>query len=61
MPNSWYKRAIFRNIIAGLFRLKKSMNMFERMIIAEIIYEGVVKSSYLKTAPAEANHTRLSR
>ena len=35
--------------------------MFERMIIAEIIYEGVVKSSYLKTAPAEANHTRLSR
>ena len=39
---------MFRALIASLFRLKKPINMFERMEITESIYEGVVTPSYKK-------------
>ena len=36
---------------------KRSVNLFERMEIAEIIYEGAATPSYKKTTRKESNRT----
>ena len=46
MPTSWSKQEFVQGFHCKYISLKKAINMFERMIIAEIIYEGVVTSSY---------------
>ena len=50
MPNSWYKKDYVQGIDCKYIWFKKYVNMFERMEIAESIYEGVVEPSY-KTYP----------
>ena len=42
------------------FSFQRAVNMFERMEIAESIYECVVTPSYKKTTRVEANRTRLN-
>ena len=49
MPNSWSKQAYVQGVYCGSVSFKKDVNMFERMEIAESIYEGVVTPSYKKT------------
>ena len=39
---------MFRYWIANILILENTVNMFENMEIAELIYEGVVESSYKK-------------
>ena len=46
MPNSWYRQAYVQGFDCECITFKKSVNMFERMEIAESIYEGVVEHSY---------------
>ena len=42
MPNSWSKQAYVKGFYCESINLKKDANMFERMRIAESIYEGAV-------------------
>ena len=48
MPNIWCKQAYIQGLDWESISFKKSTNMFERMEIPEIIYEGVVTPSYKK-------------
>ena len=48
MPDSLSKQAYVKGFDCKYIYFKKSVNMFERMDIAESIYEGVVESSYKK-------------
>ena len=48
MPNSWSKQACVQGFYCKPISFKKNVNMFERMEIAEIIYEGVVTPYYKK-------------
>ena len=45
MPNSWSKQAYVQGFDCEYIS-KKIFNMFERMEIAEYIYEGLVESYY---------------
>ena len=56
MPNGWYKQAYVQGFDCGFISFKKYVNMFERMEIAEYIYEGIVEPSYKKTTRADENH-----
>ena len=60
-PNSWSKQAYVQGFDCKSIPFKKSVNMFERMEIAESIYEGVVTPSYKKITQAESNRTGISR
>ena len=55
------KKAYVQGFDCETISLKKYVNMFERMEIAESIYEGVVTTSNKKTNREEANHTGISR
>ena len=46
MPNSWIKQAYVQGFNCEYITFNKEVNMFERMQIAEYIYEGVVEPSY---------------
>ena len=48
MPNSWSKQAYVQGFNWKYTTLKQSVNLFERMDIAEYIYKGVVEPSYIK-------------
>ena len=61
MPNSWYKQAYVQGFDCEYITLKKAVNIFERMEIADSIYESVVEPSYKKTTPADANRAVHSR
>ena len=60
MPNSRSKQAYVQVCDCESISFLKAVNMFERMEIAESIYEGVVAPSY-KNNWAESNRTVLSR
>ena len=51
IPNSWYKQVYVQGFDFESISLKKAVNMFERMEIAESIYKGVVEPSYFKNIP----------
>ena len=61
MPNGWSKQSYVQGFYCETIYFKNDVNMFERMEIDESIYDGVVKSSYLKNAWAESNRTGLFR
>ena len=42
MTNSWYKQAYVKGFDCDYITLKKAVNIFQRMEIAESICEGVV-------------------
>ena len=42
MPTIWSKQAFIQGFYFGSFTFKNSVNMFQRMEIAESIYKGVV-------------------
>ena len=46
MPNSWYMKAYLQGFDCKSSSFKKTVQMFERMGISEIIYEDVVTLSY---------------
>ena len=46
MPNSWSEQVCVQGFNCESIYFKNSLNMFERMEIAESIYEGVVTPSY---------------
>ena len=46
IPNSWSKQAYVQSFDCETIYFKNAANMFERMEIAEDIYEGVVTPSY---------------
>ena len=48
MPNSWSKQAYIQGFDCEYITFKKSVNIFERMEIADSIYKGVVEPSYKK-------------
>ena len=48
MPNSWCKQASVLRFYCESTLILKYVNMFQRMEIAESIYEGVVTPSYKK-------------
>ena len=48
MPNSWIKQAYVQGFYWKSITFKTSVNVFDRMEIAESIYEGVVEPSYKK-------------
>ena len=48
MPNSWSKQAYVKGFDWKSITLKKSVNVFERMDIAEYIYKSVVEYYYKK-------------
>ena len=48
MPNSLYKRDYVQRFDCKSILFHKYVNMFDRMEIAESIYEGVVEPSYKK-------------
>ena len=48
MPNSWSKQAYVQGFYCKSISFLKAVKIFERMEIAEIIYEGVVTPFYLK-------------
>ena len=52
MPTSWSKHAYVQGFDCESITIKKAVNMFERMEIAEFIYEGVVEPSY-KNLPGQ--------
>ena len=63
-PNSWSKQDCVQGFDCDYINLKKAVNMFERMEIADSIYEGVVEPSYKKPARADTNrsgHRRKNR
>ena len=55
MPNSWSKQAYIQGFYCELISLKKYVNTFDRMEIAESIYEGVLEPSYKKYTRADIN------
>ena len=61
MPNIWSRQAYVQGFYCESITFKKAVNMFERMEIAESIYEGVVKPSYKKPTRAYANRAGNSR
>ena len=46
IPNIWSKQGYVQGFDYDMISLKKTVNMFERMEIAESIYGGVVTPSY---------------
>ena len=52
MPNSWYKQAYVKGFGCEYITFKKAVNMFERIEIAESVYEGVLEPSY-KNLPGQ--------
>ena len=52
MPDSWSNQACVQGFDCESITLKKVVNMFEHMEIAESIYEGVVEPSY-KNIPGQ--------
>ena len=48
MPNSWSKQAYVQGFDFCILLIKHAINMFERMDIADSIYEGVVEPSNKK-------------
>ena len=56
MPNSWSRQAYVQGFDCEFITLKKAVNMFEHMEIAESIYKGVVEPSYKKPTRVESNH-----
>ena len=48
MHNSWSRQAYVKGFDSESTTFNKSVNMFERMEIAESIYEGVVEPFYKK-------------
>ena len=48
IPNIWSKQAFVQDFDGESIRFKKTVNMFECMLIAESIYEGVVEPSHKK-------------
>ena len=61
MPNSWSRQAYIQGFDCESITFKKAVNIFERMEIAESIYEGIVEPSYKKTTRADANRVGHSR
>ena len=61
MPSSWSKHAYVQGCDFDSISFKKSINMYERMEIAESIDKGVVTPSYKKATRAESNCTGISR
>ena len=61
MPNSWSKQVYVQGFDCENISFKRSVNLFERMEIAEIIYEGAATPSYKKTTRKESNRTGISR
>ena len=64
MPISWSKHAYVQGFDCDYINFKKAVNMFERMEIADSIYEGVVEPSYKKPTRADTNragHRRKNR
>ena len=64
IPNSWSKKAYVQDFGWDSIALNKSFNMFERMEIAESIYEGVEEPFYKKPTRADTNlsgHNRHKR
>ena len=59
--NSWSKKACVQGFDYESIFKKIAVNMFERMEIAEIIYEGVVTPSYKKNTREEASRTGFNR
>ena len=55
MPNSWSKQAYVQGFDCGYIVFKSDVNMFERMEIAEYIFECVVEPSYKKPTGADVN------
>ena len=53
MPNSWSKQAHVQGFDCEYITFNKSVNMFERMEIAESIYEGVLEPSYKKSTRSD--------
>ena len=46
VTNSWSKQEYVQGFDCDTISFEKAVNMFQRMEIAEIIYEGVVTPSY---------------
>ena len=64
MPNSWSKQAYVQGFHFESVTFKNAVNMFERMKIAEYIYEYVVEPSQKIPTLADANragHRRKKR
>ena len=57
MPNIWSKRVYVKGFDCESILFKKAVTMFERMEIAESIYEFVVEPSYTKHTRADANRS----
>ena len=61
MPTSCSKHAYVKGFDCEYINLKKYVNMFERMEIAESIYKDVVEPSYKNSIQADANRDGHSR
>ena len=61
MPTIWSKQAYVQGFYCESITFKNYVNMFERMEIAEYIYEGVVETSYKKPNRVEASRAGHSR
>ena len=61
MLKIWSKQAYIQGFDCESINFKRYVNMFERMEIAESIYEGVVEPSYKKPTWADANRAGHSR
>ena len=61
MSNSWSKQAYSRGLYCEYISFKKTVNIFERMEIAEYIYEGLVEPSYKNTTHSDAYHAGHGR
>ena len=61
MPNSGSKQAYVQGFDCEYISFKIDVNVFERMYIAEYIYEGVVETSYKKITRADTNRDVHSR
>ena len=57
MPNIWSKQAYDQGFDCEPILLKKLVNMFEQMNIAEYIHEGVVETYYKNPTRADANRS----
>ena len=64
IPNIWSRHTYVQGFYCESITFKIAVNMFERMEIAESIYEGVLEPSYKKTTQAyakRAGHSRQKR
>ena len=61
IPNIWSKQAYVQVLDCESITFKADVNMFERMEIAESIYEGVVEPSHKKPYREDSNSADHSR